>query len=184
MQHKIRKKRIGKIEREILERLTLGDLVYGFLLSGTSTKRLRRLSRERAMERYYRKKAIERLSTLEFIRVQGGKLIITNTGKTALGSVVLENVARLKDTPWDGKWRIVFFDIPKEYNSLRDRVRFVLKKAGFVQLQQSIWVFPHDCRELAELLKEESGLSKHIMYGVLERISNEDSVKKLFKLFR
>ena len=133
--HQERKKRVGRIEKEILEKLTLGDLVYGMLLSNHSTRRLHRLAHERAMDRYRRKKAVERLVKLDFIRIHGRRLSITNLGKRTLGSVVLENAALLGKATWDRKWRIAIFDIPQEYASLRDRVRGVLKKGGCLTLQ-------------------------------------------------
>ena len=34
------------------------------------------------------------------------------------------------------------------------------------------------------LLKEESGLAKHILYGVLERVENEEFLKRHFHLTR
>ena len=61
-------------------------------------------------------------------------------------------------------------------------MREVLKRAGFQKLQHSVWIFPHECAELSLLIQEESGLKKHILYGVLDRIENEDRLKDLFRL--
>ncbi len=37
----------------------------------------------------------------------------------------------VKPLHWDGKWRMVIFDIPEEARSERDRLRSLLKKNGF-----------------------------------------------------
>ncbi len=177
-----RRHRLGLIERDILDELTFGDLLYSTLLSARSTKRFYKLARERATYRYHRKLAIERLKECAFVQERGERLSITDAGRSVLGTAVEATRRLLGVKPWDYKWRIAAFDIPEKYESLRRKVRSVLKDAGFVKLQQSIWVFPHDCEELVQLIKKESGLSQFILYGVLERIEGEEQLKKLFRI--
>jgi DNA-binding transcriptional regulator PaaX len=100
----------------------------------------------------------------------------------ALGDTIVTTRKKLSEKVWDKKWRIVAFDIPQEHGHLRSRIRGVLKRAGFVLLQQSIWIFPHECKDLAQLIKEESHLAPHIIYGVLESVEGEERLKRLFKL--
>ena len=176
------RRRLGAIERDILDDLTAGDMLYGFFLSGRSSYRMMRLARERANNRYRSKLALERLVAQNLVKKQGQKLVITQKGRYALGSAAAETRKMLTTVPWDGKWRIVAFDIPEEFAGQRDMVRRILKQAGFELLQRSIWIFPHECEELAAILKEHSHLSKHILYGVLEKVENEARLKKLFRL--
>src|SRR3989344_7174587 len=56
---------------------------------------------------------------------------------------------------WDGKWRVVIFDIPEARRTLRNRLRDMLLQIGFVQLQKSVWVYPFDCEDLVTLIKKE-----------------------------
>ena len=174
--------KLGTNQRKILQELSAGDLLYGFLLSSHSAPRMMRLAHERATGRYRRKCTIERLSELGFIQSRGEKLSITNTGRNALGDSVEKNRSLLREKQWDGKWRIAAFDIPEKYAPLRNSVRKLLKRAGFVQLQKSIWIFPHDCKQLVELIQKESDIAKHILYGVLEHIEDDARLKKLFRL--
>ena len=180
--HKKRIRKLGAIERDVLGELTLGDMLYSFLLSGRSTKQFYRLARERANHRHRRKLAIERLVEHEFISTRGDRLSITEHGRSALDDRVARTFDLLKTVAWDGKWRIVAFDIPERYSVLRNKVREILKRAGFQKLQHSVWIFPHECAELSLLIQEESGLKKHILYGVLDRIENEERLKGLFRL--
>lgn len=175
-------RRLGRIERHILEELSLGDVLYGFFLSARQTGRMMRLARERANERYRRKLALNRLIASGFISSDEKRVSITNAGRFILGTAIKNNRAKLKTKKWDRRWRIAAFDIPEKQASLRNQVRGVLKKAGFIKLQQSIWVFPHDCEELVRLIKDNSRLSAHILYGVLERIEGEDRLRRLFRL--
>lgn len=176
-----RTRQLGSIEREVLEDLSAGDLLYGFLLSARSTRRMFKLARERALYRYRRKLAIERLKHLQFVRQRSNTLEITKDGIGALGQVVGKTASLLrKDAKWDHRWRIVVFDIPEKYRRLRNQIRTILKRAGFIQLQQSVWIFPHECAELVQFIQRESRLTPHILYGVLERIEGEDKLKHQF----
>jgi DNA-binding transcriptional regulator PaaX len=166
----------------MLQELTFGDLLYSFLLSGRSTKQFYKLARERAIYRHRRKVALERLVENNYVRRIGNRLSITSAGQNALGSTALNTFRLLKTRKWDQKWRIAIFDIPEKYAPIRNKVRGILKTAGFLKLQHSVWVFPHECEELVSLIKRESRLSQYILYGVLERIEDEGRLKKLFHL--
>src|SRR3989338_3726220 len=130
---KRRARKLGSIERDVLNELSLGDLLYGFLLSARSTSRFYKLARDRAASRYRSKKAIERLIEMEYVHSAGERLSITNSGRDALGIAVSETFNYLANKKWDHKWRIVTFDIPEKYAALRNKVRDVLKQAGFVK---------------------------------------------------
>lgn len=183
--HTERNKRLrqpGPIERDVLNELSLGDILYGHLLSARSTKRFYKLAHGRATYRYRRRLAIERLVEHGYINARGERLHITGAGQNALGQAVDKTLELLKTKTWDHKWRIAAFDIPEVYAPLRNKVRTILKRAGFVKLQHSIWIFPHECEELVQLIKTESRLSKYILYGVLDSIEDDDRLKKLFHL--
>jgi len=43
---------------------------------------------------------------------------------------------------WDGRWRLVLFDVPESRRSTRDKLRKYLHRHGFGFLQNSVWVTP------------------------------------------
>ena len=49
----------------------------------------------------------------------------------------------LWDSPWDGQWRMVIFDLPESRRSLRAALRRRLSGSGFGCLQRSVWITPH-----------------------------------------
>jgi DNA-binding transcriptional regulator PaaX len=179
--HNLRARRLGRIEHEIMQKLSLGDLAYGFLVSARSTKIMNHSAAARAKERHRRKCSIERLRGYGFV---SGKdfLTITPAGMHSIYALASKNRAQIGKQNWDHKWYIVAYDIPVRLSPLRNTVRRILKSAGFVHLQQSLWIFPYKCEELVQLIKSESKLSRHIFYGVLERIEDEEKFKKIFKL--
>jgi DNA-binding HxlR family transcriptional regulator len=53
---------------------------------------------------------------------------------------------------WDGKWRLVLFDLPMDRHVQRGRLRRYLRARGFGYLQGSVWVTPDPMRGEREIL--------------------------------
>ena len=51
---------------------------------------------------------------------------------------------------WDGKWRIVIYNIPENNREIRDRLRRELKWLGFGMLAQSTWISPNPMEEVVK----------------------------------
>ncbi len=43
---------------------------------------------------------------------------------------------------WDGRWRLVLFDVPEARGSTRNTLRRYLRNRGFGYLQNSVWITP------------------------------------------
>ena len=75
---------------------------------------------------------------------------LTSRGKDKALLAKLE----LEDKKWDGKWRVVIFDIPEKRRVIRDLLRMRLKGWGFVPWQQSVWVTKKNCtKQLRDYIK-------------------------------
>lgn len=83
---------------------------------------------------------------------------------------------------WDGKWRIVIFDVWERRRGVRDRLRHMLQRAGFVKIQNSVWVFPYDCEELFTFLRINLRLGKGMLYIVAEEIEHDEKLRRHFSL--
>lgn len=84
--------------------------------------------------------------------------------------------------PWDGKWRIVLYDIPEDEREARNAFRDHLADLGFRKFQNSAGIYPLDCRKEIEFLIELHAIRKYVRYVVAEHIDNEAYWKKVFKL--
>jgi phenylacetic acid degradation operon negative regulatory protein len=84
--------------------------------------------------------------------------------------------------PWDGKWRVLTFDIPEESHDQRDRLRGLLKKNNFVKLQASVFVHPYALNREAIYYLKQSGLYKYIRIMKVEEMDNDSDLKKKFNL--
>lgn len=87
-----------------------------------------------------------------------------------------------KPIRWDGKWRIIIFDIWERRRAVRNRLRIILERNGFVKMQNSVWVYPYDCEELLVFLRTHLSLGKGILYIVADAIEDDAILRKLFNL--
>lgn len=131
---------------------------------------------ERVVGKLARRGWVEKKTTKE-----GVKIIITEAGKRQVLQFQLEDL-QPKTGKWDGKWRIVFFDVEEERKRKRDGLRRYLKKLGFWQMQKSVWVCPYDCEEEVKYLREALNVPHEVKLGVLEKVENENELKKIFGL--
>ena len=93
--------------------------------------------------------------------------------------------ARLPQTRggrWDGKWRLVIFDIPEESAPQRDLLRRLLKKNDFYKLQASVFISPYPLnREAINYLKE-TGLIDFIRILKVEEMDDDGDLRHKFNL--
>ena len=124
--------------------------------------------------------AIRRMKKDGFIKVEKYKkekrFTITEKGKLK----ILGLNQKVKE--WDGKWRIVIFDIPERKRGLRDFFRAKLHELGFRFLQESVWICPYNIADQVEDLIVLCGVGNYIHYLVVEELDNRNVLMKLFKL--
>ena len=123
------------------------------------------------------------LDIINKIEIGGGLINVKLTEKGRLKALncQLENISS-KNQKWDGKWRMVAFDMPNKYKKGRDALRQKLNKIGFHSLQESIFITPYDCKKEILLLVEFFKLNKYVRFGVLDFIDNESYFKDFFQL--
>lgn len=90
----------------------------------------------------------------------------------------------IRPRKWDGKWRIVIFDVPERRRRARDVLRGTLNRIGFYKLQASVWVYPYDCEELVTLLKSDYSLGKEVLYMIADKLEGDYRLKRVFSLTR
>ena len=87
-----------------------------------------------------------------------------------------------KPKHWDGKWRIVIYDLKERKRGLRDKLRNTLASFGFIRLQHSVWIYPYDCEDLIMLIKADFKIGKDILYLIVEKVENDIWLKRSFGL--
>ena len=149
------KKRINKIN---LTKATLMTIkVAGFIVLATvAPNTLQYLGvftdkkRRNFRNSYINNKVIGRLLERGDVKITKNKIGQSLISITAQGVDVLKKYEFLEEglpvpKHWDGKYRLVIFDIKEWKRGTRDRLRMWLLNLGFVRLQNSVWVYPYDC---------------------------------------
>lgn len=83
---------------------------------------------------------------------------------------------------WDGKWRVVMFDIPEESREKRALLRMLLKKNNFKMLQASVFINPYPLNREAVAYLKQTGLIGYIRILKVEEMDDDSHLKKVFKL--
>lgn len=127
-------------------------------------------------------KRMKKVGLLETIEKDGQILFqLTDKGKTKYLAYKLEEM-NLNQNKWDGKWRIVAYDIPKGKKNQAEAFRNLLKKMQLYQLQKSLWLTPYPCSEEIEFLKAFYGLEDFVTVLTSTGLEGELAYKKYFGL--
>lgn len=143
--------------------------------------------KQKANRNYYINHTVRKLVSQGFIKTREDKNGFTNLTLTPKGEVMVEsfdsdNFEFEKPKHWDGKWRILIFDIRERVRRRRDEFRHYLLQLGFRKLQNSVWVFPYECEKEIAILRTNFGIEKDVLYITAEKIENSESLKKDFNL--
>jgi hypothetical protein len=91
-----------------------------------------------AFEEVTIRQSIGRLQKLGFVEKIGGKYTLSEKGKK-LADYILARKKNL-ESKWDGKYRVVIFDIPEKQSHVRDWLRRELYMLDYKKLQKSVFI--------------------------------------------
>jgi len=100
-------------------------------------------------------------------------LKLTKKGKNKLNCIKLEGSGALVSTVWDGLWRIIILDIPEERKNEREALRYLLKKADFTCIKNTVWISPFPYEHLFTNIKKDLGLGTELMIIVTDKLDEE-----------
>lgn len=127
---------------------------------------------------------LDRSKYLSITRSAEGKtkIIITKKGMRQARKLSLETLKLRIDPHWDGKWHLLFYDIPVKYNAARVAFHRMASEAGMFQLQKSLWVYPYSCEAEILFVANFFGVAEYINFAVADSLFDEDKLLKHFQL--
>lgn len=136
---------------------------------------------------YRLREAVQRLTAKGLVEWEhtgsGWKTRLTKQGVAhARTTHAADRVHIPKPKKWDGRWRMVIFDVWESRRNVRNALRMALQKAGFLRVQDSVWIHPYDCEELVAFLRTELRLGGSVIYVVAEGIEHDEKFKRHFQL--
>jgi len=103
-------------------------------------------------------------------------LKLTKKGRNKLNCIKLEGDGALVSNIWDGLWRIIILDIPEERKKEREALRYLLKKADFTCIKNTVWISPFPYEHLFTNIKKDLGLGIELMIIVTDKIDAETNL--------
>ncbi len=111
------------------------------------------------------------------------KIVLSEKGKKIVLGFEIDKIKIKQPLRWDGKWRVVFFDIPEKRRFERNVLRNKLKDLGFGEIQKSVFIHPFPCLDEINFITKYFQLRNLVRYGEMMNISNEEELRLKFKLY-
>ncbi len=86
---------------------------------------------------------------------------------------------------WDGRWRLIGFEVPEALRADRDEFRSTLISSfGAAGLQSGLYVTPHPCREVVAGTIDRLSLSKHTFFATTDElvVHGETDARKIARV--
>lgn len=108
---------------------------------------------------------------------------LTEEGKKKAGKYQIDDLEIKKPKKWDGKWRVLIFDIKNKDKIKREALRGKIKELGLYPLQKSVWVCPYEFEKEIEILRSFFNLTKDEMKVINAYfIEDSDGIKSFFSI--
>jgi hypothetical protein len=123
------------------------------------------------------------LVNVERTSARSVKLFLTLAGWRRVQRHRIRNMTIPRPERWDGRWRLVMFDIPERFKVGRNAVTIELKRLGMFQLQRSVWVYPFDCQDQIGMLSQLYGVDQFMVYMVVDFTNADAELRSHFSGF-
>lgn len=154
---------------------------YFKILEGVA-KEWEEVDRKRLIE-IVREFYIERMVSFKEKEDGTVEIVLTKDGRKKALEFQFDEMKIKKPDKWDGKWRMVIFDIPEKKKKAREALRDKLKNLGFKELQKSVFVFPFECEDEIDFVTEVFEIRNHVRFLRVDYFTNEEQFKLKFGLY-
>lgn len=189
--HEERARKYAKV-KEVLTLLASGALLAtAFIMPGTA-RILPRLSGNykedwedwKRFNLGYLRRTLERLKKQKLVEIEEENglttIKITAAGKRRVLKYALEELEIPQLKFWDGKWRLIIYDIPQRKRRLSNLLSQTLKNLGFLALQKSVYLIPYPCQPQVEFIREYFGLGDNVLILEVNKIENDKPFREYF----
>ncbi len=104
---------------------------------------------------------------------------LTDDGKKFVANI--ENRYLILKKPWDGKLRLVIFDIPEKKKYWRESIRQELVLMQFQQLQKSVYIGKYPVPESLCKEIEDAGMGQFIFIFTIDKADRKKEILKLLE---
>lgn len=98
---------------------------------------------------------------------------LSNSGRKKMNNYAVDGESAIVSLSWDGYWRMIILDLPEERKNEREALRYLLKKAGFYCLKNSVWISMYPFENLFTNIKKDLDLKSEMIIIVTDKIDKE-----------
>lgn len=129
---------------------------------------------KQVLKRLYQQKLVEVVEREDISIVK-----ISDKGKKKLLKFNLDEM-ELSHKKWDGKWRIIIYDIFTSKRQEAELFRKTLKRLKFLKLQRSVYLTPFRCYDEIEYLRQVCNIGKEVLILTVSGLENETAYREYF----
>ncbi len=175
--------RKGRVQKIILHSVATAGILSIALVAPNVLKAMKKLGLvPKLRQKEYVSSSASKMVKKGLMEFKDGHYQITKKGEELLRLWDIESYQLKKPKKWDGKWRMVIFDIPEKKKRVRRQITPLFIQAGMHRLQDSVWVYPYDCEDIVALLKTELGVGRDVLYVIADEIENDKHLRAHFGL--
>ncbi|MEK7518280.1 MAG: hypothetical protein AAB583_07090 [Patescibacteria group bacterium] len=132
----------------------------------------------------YLKRTISRLEKQKLVETSednGVQVVkITKAGRQKILKLALDNLEIKKLKVWDGKWRLVSFDLPEKLADVRKILVEYLRVWRFYPLHKSVYLHAYPSFKEVDFLREYLGVGEYVKMFTVSEIENDREFKEFF----
>ncbi|MEK9181212.1 MAG: hypothetical protein AAB871_03185 [Patescibacteria group bacterium] len=176
------------MSRAILDALKVGGILAMTILAPNAIQCLKGGGNRKGRKNYAAQfqKSLYYLNRQKLIGLgrKNGKdtVYLTEKGRQKINEYEHNQLRIPAPRSWDKKWRVVAFDIPKQFKNRSDIFRKKLKSLNFFMLQKSLWVYPYECAEQIEYLRDLYEIRPFVRMLLAERLDSSKSLRQHFSI--
>lgn len=171
------------IARDVIKVLGVAGAISMVVVAPNSTVLI-----DKYMKSMDKRNARRTLSYLKYRRLIDVKKVgneyhyrLSDKGLIRYKQIALDELSIPSPRRWDGKWRLVMFDIPVKFDRRRRILIDKLNQMDFYMLQQSAWIHPFDGELQIGILLKNLELERYVSFLVVERSNFTDHAIAHFK---
>ena len=181
------KAKIAQVALCVLAVASIPALVFIAAAMGNAVQVFKQFKTSKSFDKKQIRSSINYLCSqklIEYVPFKDGRTIvkITRKGETKLKAFAIDLIEIKKPKKWDGKWRLVMFDIPMKFTKGREALRYHLKDLGFFQFQKSAWIYPYPCEDEIIFISDFYGVGKEVEILTVDSLLRDEKLKKYFNL--
>ncbi|MDP3794314.1 MAG: hypothetical protein Q8R13_00075 [bacterium] len=129
-------------------------------------------------------KHLQRRELVDFQEEGNGevKIVLTQAGREKILRYNLDKITLTAPKRWDGKWRLIMFDIPQGQRMARDAFRRKLQELKFYAIQKSVYITPYPCEEEIDFIASLFEVRDHVLLFRVDHLEGAEKLEDYFHL--